>query len=283
LGASAEVFDDFTIYGSYGRNVKFPDITSLYAELGYGGVVPPPTVRPEYVQDWEAGARYKWDNLQAEVNAYQENFTDIITDTILPSGASFQKNGGAERYRGVELQLTDDFGEVFVGNLRGFFNASYNEAVCESAFGYGNSVADTSGGCNKGDSLANVPVYLLNSGLTWDYEGWHVDLLGQFVGKQHLEDYYTELPEPASALEPGQPTHIPSYVLFNLGIVKVIPLSLGPANALRLSVHVDNIFNTHYYADAETDSDANNSNFLNDVYAREGEPRAVFGSVSIYF
>ena len=283
LGASIEPIENFTIYGSFGKNVKFPDITSLYAELGYGGYVPPPTVKPEYVTDWELGARYQWDSLRAEVNAYQENFSDIIYSITLPSGASFQDNGGKEQYRGVELQLTNDFGDIGFGNLKGFFNASYNEAVCKSDFGYGHLVSDTSGGCNDGQSLANVPNYLLNSGLTWDYEGWHVDLIGQFVGKQHLEDYYTDLPEAPSLLAPGQPTHIPSYVLFNLGVVKVVPVNFGPANALRFALHVDNIFNTHYYADAETDSDANNANYLNDVYAREGMPRAVMGSVSIYF
>jgi outer membrane receptor protein involved in Fe transport len=283
VGASIEPIDNFTVYGSYGKNVKFPDITSLYNELGYGGVVPPATVKPEYVEDYEAGARYQLDSLQLELNAYEENFSDIIYSIQLPSGASFQENGGKERYRGVEFQLTQDFGDIGFGNLKSFLNASYNEAVCESDFGYGHSVSDTSGGCNKGQSLANVPNYLLNGGLTWDYSGWHVDLTGQFVGKQHLEDYYTYLPEPAYDLAPGQPTHIKSYVLFNLGVVKVIPLDDSFANALRLSVHVDNIFNTHYFADAETDSDANNSNYLNDVYARMGEPRAVYGSVSIYF
>jgi outer membrane receptor protein involved in Fe transport len=283
IGASIEPIDNFTIYGSYGKNVKFPDITSLYSELGYGGVVPPATVKPEYVQDYEAGARYKWDSLQVELNAYQEDFSDIIYSIQLPSGASFQENGGKEQYRGVEFQLTQDFGDIGFGNLKSFLNASYNEAVCKSDFGYGHSVSDTSGGCNTGQSLANVPNYLLSGGLTYDYSGWHADLTGQFVGKQHLEDYYTYLPEPAYDLAPGQPTHIKSYLLFNLGVVKVIPLENSFANALRLGVHVDNIFNTRYFADAETDSDANNCCYLNDVYARVGEPRAVYGSASIYF
>ena len=59
LGASFQVTDDFTVYGAYGRNVKFPDITALYSELGYGGAVPPVTAQPEYAQDFELGARYQ--------------------------------------------------------------------------------------------------------------------------------------------------------------------------------------------------------------------------------
>ena len=65
--------------------------------------------------------------------------------------------------------------------------------------------------------------------------------------------------------------------------MKVIPLENQYANTLRLPLHVDNIFNARYFSDAETDSDANNCYCLNDVYTRLGEPRAVFGSISIYF
>jgi len=283
VGASIQPLDNLTLYASYGENVKFPDITSLYNELGYGGVVPPATVKPENVTDWEVGARYKWNSLDVMLNGYQENFTNIIYSITLPSGASFQENGGQERYRGVEAQLTDDFGQVVIGNLKGYLNASYNEAICKTSFGYGGLPADTGGGCEAGERLANVPNYLISSGLTWDYQGWHVDLTGRFVGKKPLEDYYTDLPEAPDLLAPGQPTQIPSYLLFNLGIVKVVPLTEGPANALRLALNFDNIFNRHYYAFAETDSDANNKNYLNDVYALVGEPRAVYASIGVYF
>ncbi|HWA30202.1 MAG TPA: TonB-dependent receptor [Rhizomicrobium sp.] len=285
VGASFEAFPDFTIYGSYGKNVKFPDITSLYNELGYGGAVPPATVKPEYVQDYEAGVRYKMDNLQASLNAYQEDFTDIIYSIPVPGGfgSSEQVNGGGERYRGVELQLTGDFGQVYTGNLNGFLNASYNEAVCTTA----TSNALTGGSCDKGEGLANIPNYLVNAGLTWDGDGWHIDLNGQYVGKQKLQDWDTGLPEPAALIAPGQPTKNPSYLLFNLGVVKVVPVDFGPANAVRLAVHVDNIFNEHYYSDAVTNSDSSNpyvgGNQLRDVYAIAGAPRAVYGSIGIYF
>ena len=66
-----------------------------------------------------------------------------------------------------------------------------------------------------------------------------------------------------------------------------MPISFGQANAIRFALNVDNIFNTHYYTDAETNTNSNNgflgATQLNDVYAETGAPRAVFGSVSIYF
>ncbi|MBU6298736.1 MAG: TonB-dependent receptor, partial [Alphaproteobacteria bacterium] len=284
VGASIEALPDFTLYASYGRNVKFPDITALYNELGYGGAVPPVTVKPEYAEDFEAGARYKLDGLQAALNFYHENFSHIIYSANIPGGygATEQLNGGSQRYQGVELQLTEDLGETETGDWKGYFNGSYNEAICTSQSGPLNlGYADIGGSCAKGQSLADVPNYMLNGGVTWDWHAWHVDLQGQYVGKQTLVDYNTSNPVDPSVINPGQPTHIPDYLLVNLGIVKVVPINDGLAHAVRLALHIDNLFNTHYYSSAETSSNALMSG--EDVYANAGAPRAVYASFSVYF
>jgi outer membrane receptor protein involved in Fe transport len=259
--------------------VKFPDITALYNELGYGGAVPPVTVKPEYAQDYEAGVRYQMDKFQGALNVYEEDFSDIIYSAPIPDGfgATEQLNGGNERYRGVELQLTDDFGEFYIGSWKGYLNVSYNEAVCTTA----SSNVLTGGSCEPGQSLANVPNYLLNAGLIWDYDGWHVDLQGHYVGQQHLQDYYTGLPNVTGDLEPGQMSKIPDYFLVNVGIIKVIPVNWAPAQAIRIGLHVDNLFDTHYYSDAETNTLTNSQSL--DFYGLAGEPRAVFASVGVFF
>jgi outer membrane receptor protein involved in Fe transport len=284
VGASFEVIPDLDIYGSYGRNVKFPDITAFYNAVS-GQNTAPIVVRPEYAQDFELGARYRWDGLQAEFNVYDERFTDIIFSSTNAAGFTQYENGGAELFKGAELQLTDDFGEVWVGSWKAYLNASYNEAVCSSP-----STDDLSGvTCNPGQSLPNIPNYLLNVGLIWDYDGWHVDLQGHYVGRQQLQDYNTSLPGVAGDIAPGQLTENPDYFLVNVGVIKVIPIAWGPANALRLALHVDNLFDKHYFSSAETNTDLNNGfnpttgNQLLDFYGLAGEPRAVFGSVSLYF
>ena len=286
LGANFAVTDDFTVYGSYGRNVKFPDVTALYNELGFGGYIPPVTAQPEYAQDFELGGRYQWNTLRAEVNVYSEKFSHVLYSISPPAlaGASEQLNGGSQRFRGVEMQLTDDFGEFWIGKWQGFLNASYNEAQCATQFAPFNSGAsDTGNGCNPGQALANVPRYLATAGLIWDYDNWHVDLQGHFVGSQEVNAYATGLPATPSDVAPGQLTKIPDYFLVNVGIIKVIPLeNIGPAKALRLGLHIDNLFDKHYFSEGETGTDANN-NPLNDFYGITGEPRAVFGSVSVYF
>ena len=301
LGANFEVTDDFTVYGSYGKNVKFPDVTALYNELGFGGYVPPVIAQPEYAQDFELGGRYQMDTFRAELNVYSEKFSHVLFSapvidpvTKNPTGATFQGNGGSQRFRGVEMQLTNDFGELWVGHWQGFLNASYNEAQCATKFvPFNSGAADTGNGCNPGQALANVPRYLATAGLIWDYDGWHVDLQGRYVGSQEVNDFVSGLPATVSDVAPGQLTKMPSYFLVNVGIIKVIPLeNMGPAKALRLGLHVDNLFDKHYYSEGETGTDSNNAINPNpaaggaqfdDFYGITGEPRAVFGSVSVYF
>jgi outer membrane receptor protein involved in Fe transport len=293
LGASFQVLDDFTVYGAYGRNVKFPDVTALYNELGYGGAVPPVTAQPEYAQDFELGARYQVGTIHAEVNVYSEKFSHVLYTAPIPmgGGASEQLNGGSQRFRGVELQLTDEFGEFWIGSWKGFLNASFNEAQCATYFKpFSAGASDTGNGCNVGQQLANVPRYLATAGLIWDYDGWHVDLQGRYVGQQSVNDYVTGLAANPQDLAAGQLSKIPDYFLVNVGIIKVIPLeNIGPAKALRLGLHIDNLFDKRYYSEGETNTDANNAinpatgQGFDDFYGITGEPRAVFGSISVYF
>jgi outer membrane receptor protein involved in Fe transport len=288
LGANFSVTDDFTVYGAYGRNVKFPDITALYNELGFSSYTKPVIAQPEYAQDFELGARYQMDTFRIELNAYSEKFSHVLfTAPVIdpssgnPTGATFQGNGGSQRFRGVEMQITDDFGEIWIGHWQGFLNASYNEAQCATEFvPFQFGAADTGNGCSPGQALSNVPRYLATAGLIWDFDGWHVDLQGHFVGSQEVNDFATGLPATPADLEAGQPTKIPSYFLANLGIIKVIPLeNIGPAKALRLGLHVDNLFDKHYFSEGEIGTNGPNDDF----YGITGEPRAVFGSVSVYF
>ena len=281
LGASVELFRDFTLYGSYGKNVKFPDITAFYNAVN-GSDTAPVVVKPEYAQDFEVGARYQWGRLQAEVNLYNEHFTHIIFSSSNAAGFTQYQNGGAERFRGAEMQLTDDFGDIAVGSLKGYLNASYNEAVCSTQ-----SVDDLSGiQCNPGQSLPNVPRYLSSAGLIWDYVGWHVDVQGHFVGPQKLQSFFTSLPVAPGELEAGQRTQNPGYFLVNIGVIKVIPLSWGPTKALRLGLHVDNLFDQRYFSSAQVNTrnlDTTGNNQAQDFYGLAGEPRAVFASLGVYF
>ncbi|HEV2363644.1 MAG TPA: TonB-dependent receptor [Caulobacteraceae bacterium] len=281
LGASVEVAPNFTVYGAYGRNVKFPDITAFYNAIS-GVNTAPVVVKPEYANDYELGARYHRAGFAAELNGYWEDFSNIIFSNTTASGFTQYQNGGSERHRGVELQLTDDFGQFLVGHWQGYLNFSYNEAICTSF-----TQSDlTTGKCNPGQSLPNVPKYLANVGLIWNYDNWHVDLEGHYVGAQQLQDFFTSLPIAPGSLEAGQRTQIPDYFLVNLGVIKLIPVKWGFARDVRLAFHVDNLFDRRYFSDGQSNIrnlDMTGANQAQDFYGLAGEPRAVFGSIGLYF
>ncbi len=281
VGASLELDRNLTVYGAYGKNVKFPDITAFYNVIS-GPNTAPVVVKPEYAQDYELGLRYRVNRFTAELNGYQENFSHIIFSSTAGTGFTQYQNGGSERYRGAEMQLTDNFGQFGPGEWQGYMNASYNQAVCTSI-----TKSDLTGeSCNAGQALPNVPKLLANVGLIWDYSGWHVDLQGQYVGPQGLQSYFTGLPIAPGELEPGQRTEIPRYLLVNAGIIRVIPLKRGVAKAVRLALHVDNLFNRRYFSSAQVNIrnlDASGANQAEDFYGLVGEPVAVFGSIALYF
>ena len=100
-----------------------------------------------------------------------------------------------------------------------------------------------------------------------------------------MQDFNTGMPIDLTQmpLNPGQPTRIPDYFLFNVGIVKVVPVDFEPGKALRFGLHIDNLFDVHYYPSAQTNSNSSASSTGEDVYVNTGEPRAVYASVGIYF
>jgi outer membrane receptor protein involved in Fe transport len=113
-----------------------------------------------------------------------------------------------------------------------------------------------------------------------------VDLEGHYVGSQQLESFFTSLPIAPGELEAGQRTKVPDYFLVNVGVIKVIPLKWGPTKALRLALHVDNLFDKRYFSSGQVNTrnlDMSGGNQAQDFYGLAGEPRAVFGSISIYF
>jgi outer membrane receptor protein involved in Fe transport len=282
VGASIELIRNLTVYGAYGKNVKFPDITAFYNAVA-GPDTAPIVVKPEYAQDYEFGLRFKVNKLAAALNGYQEDFSHIIFSSTTGSGNFTQyQNGGSERYRGVEMQLTDDFGQFVLGGWQGYVNASYNQAICTSV----TTSALTGQSCNVGQALPNVPKVLANVGLIWDYSGWHVDVEGHYVGPQGLASYFTGLPIAPGELAPGQRTEIPRYFLVNVGVIKVISVKWGLAKAVRLALHVDNLFNKRYFSSGQVNIqnlDTTGANQAEDFYGLSGEPAAVFGSIGIYF
>lgn len=272
FGANYQVADGLNVYASYGKNFKLPDISAYYGafqtDANGNNTLVPPTVKPEYVEDYEIGARYRVDGFSATLNGYRENFRNtFITVTDPVTQLSHFRNGGSSRYQGVELQLREDWQTMSAGTFGAYFNYAHNQAKFTSSF-----TSDFAGQVNAGQPLAGVPQNLYSAGATWKWQGWRVDAQGRFVDKQYIDQLFAGTPTAAT---------IKPYAVFDIGVSDTVQFaSSGFGHEVRFGLNVDNLFNRHYLNTAYTDTDYNGNDFIRGIIAA---PRSVTGSVDIHF
>lgn len=278
IGASLKLLPGLAAYFAYGKNIKFPEISSYYGNIAVTGasgapIIEPVHTQPEYVADYEAGLRYEKGGFTAAVGYYRENFQHtFVTVTDPVSGASTTANGGDSRYDGVELQLANDFGEIFKpmvpGDFSGYLNYAHNNAIYLHAF-----TDSLAGSVNSGQPVGNIPNNLVSAGIAWNWQGWTAGVDTNYVGRVYLNNYYSGLP--TTATNGG-------YFLTNIVLAKTLPIKFGAVQGIRFAINVDNLFGVKYY-------DAQNSDVNTDVNGNPykeaiiGAPRAIYGSVAIPF
>ncbi|MBU6501864.1 MAG: TonB-dependent receptor, partial [Burkholderiales bacterium] len=272
LGANYKLAEGLHVYASYGKNIKLPDISAYYgafqSDANGNNTIVPPQVQPEYVQDYEVGARYMVDGLSLTLNGYRENFTNtFITKTDPVTQLSTFTNGGSSRYQGVEMQLLGDLGATAIGHVSAYFNYAHNQAKFTSSFN-----SDFAGAVTAGQPLAGVPQNLVSIGAVWKSQGWRVDLNSRYVGKQYIDQAYAGLPSA---------TTLGAYAVANLGISDTLrPVATGFGKSVKLSLNLDNLFNRRYLNTAFTDTDFSGNSFVRGVSA---PPRMITGSVDVAF
>ncbi|MBU2838520.1 TonB-dependent receptor [Acidithiobacillus thiooxidans] len=271
IGISYSPLKHVSVYASYGRNIKFPDIDAYYNNIGEQNnagnyVVVPATVQPEYVTDLELGTRYQNRRASFSADVYREDFKNTFISVTNGQGLSSTVNGGASRYEGGELSAKYDFGHILVGRWEAFANYSYNQAVFETAFD-----SSYAGQVKAGQPLANIPKNMINVGMDWAYHGFSAQLAGKYVSSQYVQQNLAGTP---SSLQ------IPSYFLMNLGLQDVIPIHHDYIKNVKLSLDIDNLLNRHYYPRGFADTNYAGNTYLSVL---EGMPRFVFGSVTLRF
>ncbi|SFS11864.1 Outer membrane receptor proteins, mostly Fe transport [Dyella sp. OK004] len=272
IGLNYEVMEGLNVYGGYGKNFKLPDISAYYgafqSDASGNPTIVPPKVKPEYVEDFELGARYQIDGFSAALNGYRENFTNtFVTSTDPVTLLSTFKNGGRSRYQGVELQLKQDWDAGAFGGLSLYFNYAHNQAKFTSSFS-----SDFAGQVTAGQPLAGVPQNLISTGIVWRWNGWRVNADARYVDKQYIDQLFAGTPTAST---------IKSYAVVNLGVNKTIALDKsGFVKQLKFGLNIDNLFNRRYLNTAFTDTDVNGNSFIRGIVAA---PRSVMGSVAVDF
>ncbi len=279
VGLNYKLTDHIAVYGSWGENVKFPEISAYYGafqtDANGNNVIVPVKVNPEYVNDYELGSRFQQAGFSASINLYREDFTNtFISRFNAQTGTTSTVNGGTSRYQGVELQLAQDFGQQPWGDLSLYLNYSYNQAKFTSSF-----TSDYAGSVTAGAPLANVPDTLVNFGGVWSRDGWRVNVDGRYVGRQYLDQQNSGLPTQAT---------IGAYFLVDLGISKTFELhNMAFAKSIKVAFNADNLTNKYYLNEGYTDSLYNpadgNYDGASFIRAVPGAPRSFTGSLVVGF
>lgn len=271
FGLNYKITPDLAVYGAFGRNIKFPDITAYYggfqtAADGTNTIVPV-TVKPEFVNDYEVGVRLRQDNYSVTVNGYLENFTDTFINNTSPSGLTSVSNGGSSKYQGVEFQATANLAKTAFGDFDTLLNYSHNKAVFNSAF-----TTYTGATVSAGQPVAGVPRDLASLSLDWRLAGWRAAVGVRYVGLQYIDQFNAGVPSANT---------IAAHTLVDLGLSKTIELDHAAGfRSMRIGLNVDNLFDKYYLNEAYTDTDFSGNSFVRGV---PGAPRIIIGTIDVRF
>jgi len=283
IGVNYKITEDLAVYGAFGQNIKFPDITAYYNGIpgttaAKPPAIPPVTVKPEHVNDYELGLRYQHEGVSGSLALYREDFSDTFIDKFDPKTYLTRvSNGGTSRYQGVELQMRDSFGDFSWGNLTGNFNFAYNQAKFTSSFS-----SDSVGGLNSdadvqvyaGEAIADVPDYLVSGGVVWTYNDWRISFDGRYVGSQYADDLVSGVTVGAKIAE---------YTVFDLGVSKTVKVHALGDDSVKFSLNVNNLFNEQYYKQEYTEPAKYNFFGKSYLVASPGAPGSIIGSVELAF
>lgn len=275
FGLNYKFNEHFSFNAAFGQNIKLPDISAYYNDVpGTTGKITTPSpvkIKPEHVNDYEVGVKYKAGGFSAAIDYYREDFTNIFVDQFDASTyTTIVTNGGTARYEGVEAQIANTFQLGAAGTIRAYVNASYNDSKYTSSFetdSIGGSLSNAQATVYAGERMADVPRELVTGGVTWNYQGFRFDVSGRYIGSQLNLDNNTGQP----ALAP-EATQIPGYAVFDLGLSKTVELG---GHSVKVSFYARNLFNKYYLADAYVENGTE--------FASPGAPRSVSGKIELAF
>ncbi|MCL4498297.1 MAG: TonB-dependent receptor [Deltaproteobacteria bacterium] len=242
LGLSYNLLKNWVIYGAWGKIQKVANIGAYYPLLdsvNASGAFATPTMKPEYITDYEIGSRFKYNKLKLSANVYKEDFQNTFStykDLAFnpPYGITETYNAGNSMYEGIELEAG-----YKINRISGIFaNWSYNTAI------YTSNYEGPYGSILSGEHLSYVPRHLANLGGYVNIFKTYLKLWGTYSGEQYINDMN------------GAPTnlaHIGGYWIFNgyvshyFNFKHIEVLKNAQLKGVEVSLSVDNILNRNYY------------------------------------
>jgi iron complex outermembrane receptor protein len=237
LGLTWSATPRVTAFAAYARSSREPAFRDLFDGEGPGslplygtidvaqGVFENPLIRPEKVDDFEAGARWSGTDAAASVNLFRMNFRDELVyagqfNTDL--GYPILGNAAKSVHQGIELAARAS--RTVARDTR--VSATANATLSDNHFVHYREIYGTNPGDTltyDGNQLGFFPALMGNLGAEWAWRGVALSAAAQHVGRIYLDNTET------------RDASIAPRTVMNLGAawrVKPVELSLRVLNAL---------------------------------------------------
>ena len=249
IGVNYAFTPQLNAYVNFGQSTKPPNVSALYGNIGASQEPIPPNVKPEKVNNIDAGVRFKNAEYNWDVAFFNRDITDIFSETYSDvTGITLTKNAGNALYRGFNLGgglvLPYDF--QLLGNL-GYTNAKYTA-----------NFTDVSGvAFTDGMPLANIPRITGNLELVYSNGPWYASVQDHYRGWEYVKDYET-----------GVTTNfkLGGFGTLNLDAAYTWNVNTTTLQSLKLDLHIDNVLDRHAPFYSEGLDTASTPNFLWVIY-----------------
>lgn len=251
-----EVFAD----ASQNMRAYQPGISGQFNQTQAGFNTTVGTMKPETSDTFEAGYRFKGDDLQASVTAYLTNFHDRMLNVsnsvgILGAPTVFANVGGVQS-KGVEAAMS----WAPVRNWNWFNSLTLNNSTYQSNYMDGATLVNTAG-----KTVVDAPKIMFDTGVGYEKEGWFGNIDGKYTGKR----FYTYTND----------NSVGAFWLMNAAAGYKQKNMLG-LKELSAQLNVTNLLGKHYFSTI-----GSNGFVVSDPQGafatlQEGAPRQVFMTVS---
>ncbi|MHB1871514.1 MAG: TonB-dependent receptor [Steroidobacteraceae bacterium] len=225
IGINYSFTRELNAYVNWGQSTKPPDISALYGVIG-AQQPGPVVVKPEKVNNIDAGIRFKSRAYYWDVAFFNRDFTNIFSSTYSSlSGITLTTNAGNATSRGFTLGAGVNLPYHF--ELEG--NAGYTHFVYTTDFTNVSGSAFTNGMWRP-----NIPVETGNLELVYARGPWYGSVDEHYTGSEYLTNYFT-----------GVTTNqqLGGYGTLNLTGSYTFDVHTSTLKSLKLEVHVDNALN----------------------------------------
>lgn len=228
IGVNYSFTHQLNAHVSYGRSTLPPNVSALYGNIGANPEPVPPTTQPEYVNNIDAGVRFKNADYSWEVAFFNRDFQNIFSETYNDvTGITLTYNAGKATFRGFTVGGAVQLPYHFALSA----NGGYTSAKYTENFTNVNGVT-----IHDGDWRPDIPQETGNLRLDYTNGAWYGSLAEHYTGPEYIQNYFT-----------GATTNMKlgGWGTLNLDGSYTWDTETYALQSVKLELHVDNLLDRH--------------------------------------